>query len=369
MALTEWRQHSREDLYVELTPGSEMQALVAFGRRVDLPPVATSRANMLTPHDYQVHRLLRAIAENTTLSRLRADQCGPPSHWLMPVPTLERYFPHIPEALTNTRLIADQCYTDWDFKETIFPSFRHLSAKAAYRDVAEKTYEGRTLALWGFPEVVKQRIEKELTVIRDKGYADYFLVVDEIVRQAPRTCGRGSAAASIVSYCLGITHVDPIRHNLLFERFLNPGRHDPPDIDIDFPWDERPKILEWVFARYGAHQAAMVANQNTLAPRAAMREIAKVYGIPAVRDWQGAGLAPPTSGFRRRAARDDGQDMGRTRLRSLETQSAMAGDSVLVRASCKDISGIWVCILVAWSWSLTKSAAMCRSRSPPRACR
>ena len=81
----------------------------------------------------------------------------------------------------------------------------------------------------------EQRIEKELTVIREKGYADYFLVVDEIVHQAPRTCGRGSAAASIVSYCLGITHVDPIRHNLFFERFLNPGRHDPPDIDIDFP--------------------------------------------------------------------------------------------------------------------------------------
>jgi DNA polymerase III alpha subunit len=131
--------------------------------------------------------------------------------------------------------------------------------------------------------VVRERIEKELTVICDKGYADYFLVADEIVRQAPRTCGRGSAAASIVSYCLGITHVDPIRHNLIFERFLNPGRHDPPDIDIDFPWDERPKILEWVFAHYGHQHAAMVANQNTLASRAALREIAKVYGLPAER--------------------------------------------------------------------------------------
>ena len=118
-------------------------------------------------------------------------------------------------------------------------------------------------------------------MIRDKGYADYFLVVDEIVRQAPRTCGRGSAAASIVSYCLGITHVDPIRHNLLFERFLNPGRHDPPDIDVDFPWDERPAILEWVFKQYGHQHAAMVANQNTLATRAALRKIAKVYGLPA----------------------------------------------------------------------------------------
>ena len=144
-------------------------------------------------------------------------------------------FPHVPEALTNTRRIAEQCYTDWDFKETIFPSFRQLSAGAAFETLRTKTYEG---ALWRYgalSEVVKQRIEKELTVIREKGYADYFLVVDEIVSQAPRTCGRGSAAASIVSYCLGITHVDPIRHNLLFERFLNPGRHDPPDIDIDFP--------------------------------------------------------------------------------------------------------------------------------------
>ena len=149
------------------------------------------------------------------------------------------------------------------------------------RRYGRKPTEG---ALWRYgtrSHVVTQRIEKELSVIREKGYADYFLVVDEIVRQAPRTCGRGSAAASIVSYCLGITHVDPIRHHLLFERFLNPGRHDPPDIDIDFPWDERPKILEWVFAQYGHRQAAMVANQNTLATRAALRELAKVYGIPA----------------------------------------------------------------------------------------
>ncbi len=280
-ALTAWRHDSTEDLYVELTPGPDMQEAVAVSRCLGLPSVATARASFLRPADYQAHRLLRAIAENTTLSRLRAEQCCSPSHWLMPVTALEQQFPHVPEALTNTRLIADQCYTDWDFKETIFPSFRQLAAGAAFETLWKKTYDG---ALWRYgvlSAVVKQRVEKELTVIREKGYADYFLVVDEIVRQAPRTCGRGSAAASIVSYCLGITHIDPIRHNLLFERFLNPGRRDPPDIDIDFPWDERPKILEWVFAHYGQRHAAMVANQNTLATRAAMREIAKVYGIPA----------------------------------------------------------------------------------------
>jgi error-prone DNA polymerase len=280
-ALTAWRQDSTEALYVELTPGPDLHEAVAFSRRTGLPPVATTRAMCLRPADYQAHRLLRAIAENTTLSRLRPDQCCSPSHWLMPVTTFEQHFPHIPEAIANTRLIAEQCCTDWNFKETIFPSFRQLSADAAFETLRTKTYEGACWRYGVMTQVVAARIEKELAVIREKGYADYFLVVDEIVRQAPRTCGRGSAAASIVSYCLGITHVDPIRHNLLFERFLNPGRQDPPDIDIDFPWDERPKILEWVFAQYGHRQAAMVANQNTLATRAAMREIAKVYGLPA----------------------------------------------------------------------------------------
>ena len=279
-ALTAWRHDSTADLYVEVTPGPEMQEAVTLSRHLDLPPVATTRASFLTPADYQAHRLLRAIAANTTLSRLRADQCRAPSHWLMPEAVLARYIPHVSEALTNTQRIAEQCFTSWDFKETIFPSFRQLSTSAAFETLRKKTYDGARWRYGKLSEVVTERIEKELTVIRDKGYADYFLVVDEIVRQAPRTCGRGSAAASIVSYCLGITHVDPIRHNLLFERFLNPGRHDPPDIDIDFPWDERPKILEWVFAHYGTHQAAMVANQNTLATRAAMREIAKVHGVP-----------------------------------------------------------------------------------------
>jgi error-prone DNA polymerase len=280
-ALMAWHRASAEDLYVELSPGPTLETAVAFSRHHHLPPVATTRAQFLQSSDYPVHRLLRAIAENTTLSRLRAEHCCAASHWLMPKETLARSLPHVPEAVTNTGRIAAQCYTGWDFKQTIFPSFRQLSSEAAFETLQRKTYEG---ARWRYgirSGAVMERIERELTVIRDKGYADYFLIVDEIVQHAPRTCGRGSAAASIVSYCLGITHVDPIRHHLLFERFLNPGRHDPPDIDLDFPWDERPAILEWVFTHYGHRHAAMVANQNTLATRAALREIAKVYGLPA----------------------------------------------------------------------------------------
>lgn len=280
-ALRQWQKESKDDLYVELTPGPSLAEAVAFSRAHQLSPVATTRAHFLMPSDYQAHRLLRAIAENTTLSRLKVDQCCAPSQWLMPETQLARACPHVLEALLNTQRIAESCHTDWDFKQTIFPSFRQLSSRAAFETLRGKTYEGARWRYGALSVAVTKRIENELTVIREKGYADYFLVVDEIVRQAPRTCGRGSAAASIVSYCLGITHVDPIKHHLMFERFLNPGRHDPPDIDIDFPWDERPAILEWVFKHYGHQQAAMVANQNTLATRAALREIAKVYGLPA----------------------------------------------------------------------------------------
>jgi error-prone DNA polymerase len=280
-ALTEWHQQSPEDLFVELTPGPDMADALAFSRGKDLPPVATTRVQFLTPSDYRLHRLLRAIALNTTLSRLPDNACCKPTHWMMRASDLERQFPHVPEALANSRHIAEKCATDWNFKDTIFPSFRQLSAHQAFDRLRAKTYEG---AMWRYATLspmVSARIEHELAVIRDKRYADYFLVVEEIVREAPRTCGRGSAAASIVSYCLGITHVDPIRHRLVFERFLNSGRHDPPDIDIDFPWDERDDVLDRVFTQYGERSAAMVANQNTLAIRAAIRETAKVHGLPA----------------------------------------------------------------------------------------
>ena len=123
------------------------------------------------------------------------------------------------------------------------------------------------------------RVDHEMKIIQDKNFAHYFLVVADITRKAGRSCGRGSAAASIVSYALGITHVDPIKHRLFFERFLNPGRLDPPDIDVDFAWDEREQIVDYVFSRYGNRRAAMVANHNTYGARSALREVAKVFGL------------------------------------------------------------------------------------------
>jgi error-prone DNA polymerase len=278
-ALKAWKNQSSADLYVELTPGAMMHQALAFSRRLELPPVSTNRVRFVNPHDFHLHRLLRAIALNTTLSRLPPDACCAPTHSLARVSALSHYYPHVPHALANTRRVAEDCWTDWNFKDTIFPTFRELTDTGAFTRLHEKTYAG---ALWRYGTVsqpVRNRIDHELAIIRQKRFAHYFLVVEEIVTAAPRTCGRGSVAASIVSYCLGITHVDPLKHHLFFERFLNPGRHDPPDIDVDFPWDERDHILDGIFARYGAQAAAMVANQNSLGFRAAVREVAKVYGM------------------------------------------------------------------------------------------
>jgi error-prone DNA polymerase len=280
-ALSAWAKDSSHDLYVELTPGPAMHDALAYSRRLNIPPVATNGVYFARAEDMATHRLLRAIALNTTLSRLPARACCMATQWLLPPTRMAALFPHVPEALANTARIAESCYTEWSFRETIFPTFRRLSDDDAFILLQDKTYAG-ALDRYGVivPEI-RARIEQELGVIRQKRFAHYFLVVDEIVRQAPRTCGRGSVAASIISYCLKITHVDPLRHHLFFERFLNPGRKDPPDIDIDFPWDERDDILKWVFQRYGDRQAAMVANQNSLGLRAALRETAKVYGMPA----------------------------------------------------------------------------------------
>jgi DNA polymerase-3 subunit alpha/error-prone DNA polymerase len=110
------------------------------------------------------------------------------------------------------------------------------------------------------------------------GFAAYFLIVRDIIQRSPRTCGRGSGAASLVAYCLGITNVCPLKHNLYFERFLNPGRKDPPDIDVDFAWDERDDVLAAVLAQYPGH-AAMVSSHVLFQPRMAVREVAKVFGL------------------------------------------------------------------------------------------
>jgi len=154
-----------------------------------------------------------------------------------------------------------------------------MTDRDAYETLYQSTIAGCRRRYGKLTQTIRERIEYEMKIIKKKNFAHYFLVVADITRRAPRSCGRGSAAASIVSYALGITHVDPIRHHLFFERFLNPGRVDPPDIDVDFAWDERDQVIDYIFAAYGNRRTAMVANHNTYGARSAIREIAKVFGL------------------------------------------------------------------------------------------
>ncbi|MEJ2231401.1 MAG: PHP domain-containing protein, partial [Nitrospirales bacterium] len=191
-ALTTWKRHSPTDLYVELSPGAFMHQALAFSRRAHLPPVATNRVHFVTPQEFPLHQILRAIALNTTLSQLPPDACCAPNHWLTSPATLAQQFPHAPHAMANAWKIARHCQTEWSFKETIFPSFRQLSDPYAFTLLRKKTYDGARRRYDSLTSAVTDRIERELGVFRDNGYALYFLVVDEIVLQAPRSCGRGS---------------------------------------------------------------------------------------------------------------------------------------------------------------------------------
>ncbi|NOZ57260.1 MAG: DNA polymerase III subunit alpha, partial [Calditrichaeota bacterium] len=279
--LAKWaRDLGTDSLYVELRPGPRRRALLRFARQHGLRPVATNAVHFAAPSDYRVHRLLRAIALNTTLDRLPASEVAPPDAYLRSAASMAAAFADAPDAISNTQKIAETCAFDFNLGGFIFRQFRGPDGQDAYQYLRELCYRG---ARWRYGQItpaVRKRLEHELAIIRDKGYAPYFLVVHDIVQQSPRTCGRGSAAASIVSYCLGITHVDPIRYDLFFERFLNRGRKDPPDIDVDFPWDERDDILAYVFRRYGRDATAMISNHVTFKAKAAVREIAKVYGLP-----------------------------------------------------------------------------------------
>ncbi|HLB59929.1 MAG TPA: PHP domain-containing protein, partial [Bdellovibrionota bacterium] len=274
------KRQARDDLYVEMSPGYGMHEAYAYSRESGIPPVATNRVYFVNPEQYSLHKVLRAVDLNTKLSRLtEKDLCRPHSS-LRSASAMHEQFPHAPHAVENSERIADECKREWEFSETIFPEFQQLGHQQAFDRLKEMTYEG---AYWRYGEVtpeIQKRIEYELSLIGEKKYAHYFLTVYDIVKQNPRTCGRGSAAASIVSFCLGITHVDPIKYNLFFERFLNHGRTDPPDIDVDFAWDERDKIFDYVFAKYGTQRAAMVSNHVGFQTRAAVREVAKVYGMP-----------------------------------------------------------------------------------------
>ncbi len=274
--------YDKNSLYFEVTKGITTQKEIKWAQEQGIKLIASARVHMREEGEDDLYRLLRAIDENCTLEEVSFERVHSPFCFFANDDQMKRWFELIPEALHHLDYIERHCRSDWFTGELIFPQFRGMDTEEASLSLRQKCLERM---VWRYPEAdngmmrkVEERLSYELRIIEEKGFSNYFLVVDDFVSQSGINCGRGSGAASLVCYLLGITHVDPIKHNLFFERFLNEKRVDPPDIDIDFPWDERDDILDYVFRKYPG-RAAMVANHNFLRDRSAIREVAKVFGI------------------------------------------------------------------------------------------
>jgi len=269
-------------LYAALTPRT-LRALPA-ARTLGLPLIALDDATFLDSPDRAAHAVLRAIALGKTVGTLAAADTADPEDLFLPSAAVERRLASWPEAIRAADDLVAENRFDRVFDGYVFPEYTGRGAQNPARtDPAEllrrRVYAGAERRYGELSDAILGRIEYELDIIERKGFSSYFLLMDDIVAMAARTCGRGSGAASIVSYALSITNVDPIAHKLYFERFLNLARPDPPDIDVDFPWDERDALIKAVIDRFGEDYCARVANHNFFRFRSALRETAKAYGF------------------------------------------------------------------------------------------
>ena len=234
------------------------------------------------PEGFATHRVLRAIGENGTV--WSAPPRAHAAHFLKSPAEMAALFAHLPEALAATARIAEECACPIGFEGWHFPAAHLPPGETPFSVLWQKSFAGLRQRYRPISREAVERLRYELSIIEEKGFSPYFLVVDEIAAQARawglRTIGRGSAANSLVSHCLGLTHVDPLAHGLFFERFLNPERFSPPDIDLDFSWKDRDRLLAWVYERFGHERVAMISTHVTFGPRAAVREVGKAHGLP-----------------------------------------------------------------------------------------
>jgi len=252
---------------------------IPTAQQLGLPLLAIDNATHLTVEDFNLHAVLRAIACRKTVGTLTQAEQEDQNSLLLSATAYGKALSAWPEALENTEHVAKTCAKLSLFETLIFPDYPVENSDAP-TELRLRVLRGAEKRYGEVSDAILGRIEYELDIINHKGFAPYFLVMDDIVAMASRTCGRGSGAASIVAYALGITQVDPIAHNLYFERFLTMARTDPPDIDVDFAWDERDDILHEVITRFGKKHCARVANHNRFRIRSAIRETAMAYGLP-----------------------------------------------------------------------------------------
>lgn len=274
-------------LYAELISTKKQKSLTRtiynFAKEINLPVVASHPVYFKEEQDFLMHKVVTSIRKNTMLANLNSSDTVDEEYYIKDSNELEKTWIKLPEALTNVKYIADNCNVNLEFGKYKFPHFPLPVGETSFSYLWKICFRGLEERFKPITEKAVKRLQHELDVIEELGFTDYFLVVWDIVREAHLrkmlTIGRGSAANSLVAYCLGLTQVDPIKHNLYFERFLNRGRLSPPDVDLDFSWKERDEIVRYVFDKYGYDRVAMISTKVTFRARSAFRETAKVFGI------------------------------------------------------------------------------------------
>ena len=260
--------------------------LYRLSEETGIPLVATNDVHYIRQEDHRAQSILVCIQTNHTVNDKSDMEFQTQEFYLKSRAEMEALFADHPEALDNTVKIAEQCQLDFTFGVTKLPFYKAPTDEDNVTYFKRMCYEGMVRHYGEHPQKqIRDRLEYELGVIIQMGYVDYYLIVYDFIHYAkthdiPVGPGRGSGAGSLCAYCSGITGIDPIRYNLLFERFLNPERVSMPDFDIDFCYEKRQQVIDYVVAKYGADHVAQIITFGTMAARGAIRDVGRAMAVP-----------------------------------------------------------------------------------------
>lgn len=260
-------------------------ALVRMSKELDIPLVATNDIHYTYAEDAQAHDILLCIQTSKLVTDTNRMRYEGGQYYVKSELEMRQLFPYAQEALDNTAKIADRCNVEIEFGVTKLPKFDVPEGYDSWSYLNKLCFDGLAERYPDDDGKLADKLHYELGVIQKMGYVDYFLIVWDFINWAkshdiPVGPGRGSAAGSIVSYCLHITNIDPIRYNLLFERFLNPERVTMPDIDVDFCYERRQEVIDYVTGKYGRDHVAQIVTFGTMAARGVIRDVGRVLDMP-----------------------------------------------------------------------------------------
>ena len=282
-----------EDYYLEIQPNGlpeqvlANQKLIEMSKKLDIPLVATNDSHYLKKEDAYNHEVLLCIQTGKKMTDEDRMRMGTDEFYVKSPEEMAEYFKNVPEAIENTVKIAEKCNLDFEFGNTKLPNYEVPAEFATHTDYFKKLAKDGLARRYGDnpSDEIKERFEYELSVIEKMGYVDYFLIVWDFINYA-RTQGiavgpgRGSGAGSIVAYALGITDINPIKYNLLFERFLNPERISMPDFDVDFDYERRGEVIDYVGRKYGKDHVSQIITFGTMSARMVIRDVARALDVP-----------------------------------------------------------------------------------------